>query len=381
MASIVKRLRKDGTPAYRVGYRVDGVLRWTPTIATGEGAVEMKDLIERLGPDAALAILRQRSGRELAGGVPLLRDWFEVHLEQLRSHATPGTIEGYRSLAANTWLPSLGPVPVDSLTRAAVVSWVAWQREQPSRRGTPFAPKSIRNAHGLLSSVLGSAVEAGHAPSNVARGVRLPSDVREREMEIFTEAEWEVFIEAMDPHYRPLTRFLLVTGARIGEATAVHVRDLDPVRRTVRIRRAWKKGERDSRYLGAPKSARATRTVVLSASVAEELAELCEGKAGGDLVFTTPSGARIQAQHYRNRQWQRALEASGITKDISPHGLRHTSASWLLGQGVSPIVVQHRLGHESLSTTSKVYAHLLTDAQAAAVDVMEAATARRAIRS
>jgi len=40
-------------------------------------------------------------------------------------------------------------------------------------------------------------------------------------------------------------------------------------------------------------------------------------------------------------------------------------------------VVQHRLGHESLSTTSRVYAHLLTDAQLAAVEVMDQATRRQ----
>lgn len=380
MASIVVRRTKKGLPRYRVVWYRDGQQCWSPTLESAEGADELKSLVERLGPDEALKILHRRSGRDV-DDVPLLRDWFEEHLAQLRGHATPGTIDGYRSLAANTWLPRLGALPLDAISRRAVQAWVGWQREQTTRYGRPYAPKSIRNAHGLLSDTLKSAVDAELIPANVARGVPLPDDEVDREMEIFTEDEWARFIDAMDPHYRPLTRFLLVTGVRIGEATAVQVRDLDPVRHTVRIRRAWKKGERDSRYLGAPKSRRGVRTIVLSRAVSAELQELCAGKAAGDLVFTGPRGARIQAQHYRNRQWQRALEAAGITKDISPHGLRHTSASWLLGRGVSPIVVQHRLGHESLSTTSKVYAHLLTDAQLEAVDVMEAATARRAIEA
>ena len=38
--------------------------------------------------------------------------------------------------------------------------------------------------------------------------------------------------------------------------------------------------------------------------------------------------------------------------------------------GVLAQVVQHRLGHESLQTTSRVYAHLLLDAQRAAVDAI-----------
>jgi integrase len=377
MASIARRRRTDGTEAWRVGYRQGGRLCWTPTIGTAEGAVEMKGLIERLGPDAALAILRQRSGRDVETSAPLLRDWLERHLRLLEADATPGTIHEYRGMAARTWLPRLGPLPLDAITREVVTEWVAWQRKQVTRRGTRYSPKSIRNAHGLLSAALASAVDEGLIPKNPARGVGLPSDDAEHEMEVLTPAEWEALLDAMDPHYRPLTWFLLVVGCRIGEATAVQVRDLDHVRSTVRIRRAWKKGANDSRYLGSTKTRRGVRTVVLPRALADELAALVRGKPAGALVFTGPRGARVQAQHFRNRQWAKALERAGITKHITPHGLRHTSASWLLAEGVSPIVVQHRLGHESLSTTSKVYAHLLTDAQAGAVDVMERAAPAR----
>jgi len=376
MASINRRQRTDGTEVWRVGYRQGGRLCWTPTIGTAEGAVEMKGLIERLGPDAALAILRQRSGRDVERSAPLLRDWLERHLRLLEADATPGTVAEYRRMAARTGLPSRGPLPLDAITAETVREWVAWQRRQPARGGRTYSPKSIRNAHGLLSSVLGSAVDAEVIAKNPARGVRLPSDTTEHEMEVLTEEEWVRFIDAMDPHYRPLTRFLLAVGCRIGEATALQVRDLDLTRRTVRIRRAWKKGERGV-YLGTTKTRRGVRTVALSPGMCDELGALAAGRAGEELVFTGKRGGRVQAQHYRNRQWERALVAAGITKPITPHGLRHTSASWLLAAGVSPIVVQHRLGHESLATTSKVYAHLLTDAQAAAVDVMDRATAGR----
>lgn len=380
MASINKRTRSDGSTVYRVGYRHGGKLHWTPTITTAEGAVEMKGLVERLGPDTALAILRQRSGRDTATSVPLLREWFDRHLQLLDADATPGTVADYRRMAARTWLPRLGPLPLDAITRDAVKEWVAWQRRQPTARGGTYSPKSIRNAHGLLSSVLAAAVESGHIARNPARGVGLPSDAAERDMEVFTEDEWLAFLDAMDPYYRPLTRFLVVTGCRIGEATAVQVRDIDVGRRTVRIRRSWKKGE-SGVYLGSTKSRRGVRTIALGESLVEALVPLLADKPADALVFTTPSGTRVQAQHYRNRQWQRALDRAGITKHITPHGSRHTSASWLLAAGVSPIVVQHRLGHESLSTTSKVYAHLLTDAQVGAVDVMERATAARQIEA
>lgn len=380
MASIQRRISKDGTETFRVGYRQAGKLRWTGAFADADGAVEMKNLIERQGPDVALATLRVRSGRDVVRSAPLLRDWFEQHLALLGADATPGTIKDYRALAARTWLPILGALPLDSITRESVIEWVAWQRKQPTARGKgTYSAKSIKNAHGLLSGTLASAVEHEKGiVKNVARGVGLPTDDADKEMEVFTDDEWDRFVQHLDPHYLPLVRFLLTVGCRIGEATAVKVKDVDLARETVRIQRAWKKGD-SGVYLGSTKTRRGKRTVVLSAPVVEDLGKLVTGRDPDALVFVGKQGGRIQAQHFRNRQWSHALAAAGIMKPLTPHSLRHTGASALLANGVSAIVVQHRLGHESLATTSKVYAHLLTDAQLGAAQVMERALGRKQI--
>lgn len=378
-AWVVSRTRKDGTRTFRVGWRQDGRLKWSPTIVEAEGATEFAALVERLGPSAALAILKQRTGRDTRHA-PLLRDVLERHLAAKAAHVTSGTVAEYRRMATRTWLPRLGDYPVTAITADVVNEWITWQRGQLARGGMPYEPKSIKNAHGLLSATLTTAVNAGLIPKNEAHGLKLPDDAAEGEMEILTREEWERFIAAMDEHYRPLTWFLLATGCRIGEALAVQVRDLDGARSTIRIRRAWKKAEHGV-YLGAPKSKRSKRTVLLPRDLTTELGDLTAGRPADALIFTTRTGRRIDPGHFRARQWDRSITAAGITKRITPHSLRHTSASWLLADGVSPITVQHRLGHESLATTSKVYAHLLTDAQLGAVAVMDRATPRKQIEA
>jgi integrase len=380
---------KDGTVTWQVRFRVTG--KPNPVKETFDSLAEAEKfaaMVKGAGGDAARAT--RRRGEDSARTTPTLRTWFETHLQSVSTYTAEGTVYGYRGEAERTWLPHLGHLPIDAVTRDAVVKWVAWQREQETARsrkarerarenGQPEPPrvlvaqKTIRNAHGLLSSVLQAAVEAELIVRNPAKGVKLPADEQAHEMEVLTRDEWARLHDAIPERWRPLTGFLLVIGCRIGEASAVMVRDVDLGAGTVRLRRAWKKGANDSRYLGATKTRRGVRTVLMGPGLTEGIRALVEGRAADELVFTAPEGGRVYAQHYRNRVWAPALERAGITKHITPHGLRHTSASWLLMDGIAPQVVQHRLGHESLATTSTVYAHLLTDAQLAAVDVMDAA--------
>ena len=67
-------------------------------------------------------------------------------------------------------------------------------------------------------------------------------------------------------------------------------------------------------------------------------------------------------------------DAPRLTKRPRVHDLRHTHASWMIAAGVDLFVLQRRLGHESITTTTETYAHLLPDQQAAA-----AAAAGRAL--
>lgn len=74
---------------------------------------------------------------------------------------------------------------------------------------------------------------------------------------------------------------------------------------------------------------------------------------------------------FRRNIWRAALEAANLGFYVTPHGLRHAHASWLLAGGADIQIVKERLGHGSIITTEK-YLHALPDSQDTALAALAA---------
>jgi Site-specific recombinase XerD len=58
-------------------------------------------------------------------------------------------------------------------------------------------------------------------------------------------------------------------------------------------------------------------------------------------------------------------------KIIRVHDLRHSHASFLVDQGVTPLLIQERLEHEKIETTLAMYSHLYPNKQMHLADYMD----------
>jgi len=146
---------------------------------------------------------------------------------------------------------------------------------------------------------------------------------------------------------RAFLELLYATGMRVGELTALNLEDIGFSERLVRVRGKGRK----ERLVPFGRKAEESLKVYLKAR-----AEMGRVKIGEKAVFLSRLGTRLTARSVE-RAVDKYLRRSAIRRKISPHSLRHSFASHLLGRGADLRVIQELLGHESLATTQK-YTHL-----------------------
>ena len=227
-------------------------------------------------------------------------------------------------------------------------------------RSEGLAPATVNRYLALLRSVLNFAVTAGYLQASpvrrFARGSFLLSEPRpKRSPPLASNAEAARLLEAIRDGQREwfgLFAFLLLTGARRGEAAGLRWGDVDLPRRLVTIRRS---------YEAPPKSGRA-RTVPISSELAGILVEhRARDTWAGELVFPDPqSGEMLSPNAGLAAVLDAACKAAGVAR-MRVHDLRHAHASLWLMAGGSLADVQRNLGHSTPMLTSETYGHIAED--------------------
>lgn len=148
---------------------------------------------------------------------------------------------------------------------------------------------------------------------------------------------------ALDARDSAILELLYSSGLRVSELAGADVGDVDLAGMTVKV---LGKGRKERQV---PIGSRAAE------AVKKYLAHRLDMKPGGDQLFVNSRGGRLTVRSVDRIIKKRAI-AAGIPKNVSPHVLRHSFATHLLGGGADLRAIQEMLGHASLSTTQR-YTH------------------------
>ena len=176
------------------------------------------------------------------------------------------------------------------------------------------------------------------------------------------------------PRFAPLFLLMARAGLRLVEALAPQWQDLDFRAREIRVARAFSEGEIETPNAGHG------RTVDMSQQLTQALLVLQAERRTETLrrgwrevpawVFCSLEGTPLDEANVR-RAFNAALKEAALPLHFTPHGLRHTFASLLLQDGVSPAYVQRQLGHASIQLTVDTYGKWLPMGNKSAVDRLD----------
>jgi integrase/recombinase XerD len=135
------------------------------------------------------------------------------------------------------------------------------------------------------------------------------------------------------------TLVLLSVGLRVGELVRLRSSDCDPAEGGLRVHG---KGRRERQVF------------IVDPQLRGLLARTAENASGPALFSDAGRAWSTQAFRHKLAKFSRA---AGVVRRVTPHMLRHTSATLLLEEGVDLRFLQRLLGHESIATTA-LYAHV-----------------------
>lgn len=228
-----------------------------------------------------------------------------------------------------------GPLTSTSITLDAILKYVEWLGGQGYRPTT--VSRKMASVRAFLDYL---AVEEGRSTSGIAMQLQPPPTPR-RQPRILTMDEVKGLVEAAASLDSPLGQrdaailaVLYSTGMRAADVVDLNIQDVD---------------------LSRSELARASnRSQWLPLGIAHDHLRkyLAEGRPNLsrppeiEALFLNQRGRRLSRQGVWLvvKRWASAL---GLSKDVSPHTLRHTLASHMLSQGMTRRQVQRQLGLSS----------------------------------
>lgn len=281
-----------------------------------------------------------------------MRDYcgaFGDYLTQVK-HASPNTLDSYlRDI--KQYLSYLQEQGIRVPTLAGVETLEAYvhylQNAQKSNATITRHIASVRSFYQYL-------MLNGEASVNPAKGIKLKRSPKKMP-QILSGSEISLLLSQPNPQEpkgcrdKAMLELLYATGIRATELVDLNVDDVN-----LHTGVLYCRGERGERIIPIyPQAVSAVSDYIF------RIRRMIISPDGGQALFTNLNGHRLTRQGF----WKIVkgyAERAGITKEITPHTLRHSFALHLLENGADLKDIQQMLGHSDISST-QMYVHMMND--------------------
>ena len=181
--------------------------------------------------------------------------------------------------------------------------------------------------------------------------------------------------------YRRAIGYIMVySGGRRGEILGLEWKNINFEKGVIRFEKNVLYVQGRGIYEDTLKTEMSERTISIPQSALAVLAEYKEqwydkvkGLAGDEwedngFVFVTEYGKHPNPTTIST--WLRRVEEKYGLPHLNAHAFRHSVASALIFAGVDPVSVAHRLGHNQVSTTTNIYAHIMSKADERTAEIL-----------
>jgi len=222
--------------------------------------------------------------------------------------------------------------------------------------------------HHQIKSALIDAVEEGFIDKDPTRKIIIKGKTPGvKKIKYLNQYELHTLLQTLELKDKPSMDWLVLliakTGMRFSEAIAVTPEDFDFAHQTLSINKTW--DYKDSGSFQPTKNKSSVRKIQIDWMVVSQFSGLVKDLPSDKPIFINDYIYNSTVNDFLTRKCKEANVPL-----ITIHGLRHTHASILLFAGVSIASVAKRLGHSTMTTTQKVYLHIIQELENKDVDLV-----------
>lgn len=231
-----------------------------------------------------------------------------------------------------------------------------------------YSDKTIKHHYSIVTEIFNSAIKWGYLYINPNKNVT-PIKVHKKEIKFYSPEDVEKLLIALDKEpikYQAIILLAIDSGCRRGEITGLTWNDVDFDKGTININKTTQYVAGYGTFEKSTKTDTSNRIIYITPTTIDILRRykvfqsenrmlLGNQWKNSKRVFTTDIGEDMHPD--RPYKILKQIIKKYNLKDITFHGLRHTSISLQISSGIQAQIISKRAGHSNIGITHAIYSH------------------------